>query len=75
MQTVGKARDCRGRTLFGSLAALLSMLALSASADAAGSCLVFNYDGVGNRTEHAVASTSAAPTWGATTWGCFLWTP
>lgn len=54
----------------------LALAALAAPGSVASSdpaCIVYSYDGTGNRLSETTASVTA-PTWGTATWGCFLWT-
>ncbi len=40
-------------------------------------CIVYTYDGNGNRQSQTitVSGDGMTPSWGTGTWGCFKWTP
>ena len=62
------------RTIVTALVLLCGMIASGAVAFSTPSCILFSYDGTGNRTS-VTTGTLSAPTWNSGTWGCFAWTP
>lgn len=50
--------------------AISTMPATVASSDTM--CILFTYDGTGNRTSRTTTAMTP-PTWGSATWGCFAW--